>query len=98
MKKKKLRYNVILSLIAIAVSCGLIFSVVSQVIRIHHRKQELAILEKQRQKLVKEKASLNKEVKELEEDDYIVRYARDHYIFSKDGEKAVVLPDGNKEQ
>lgn len=46
MKKKKLRYNVILSLIAIAVSCGLIFSVVSQVIRIHHRKQELAVLEK----------------------------------------------------
>ena len=42
--------------------------------------------------LKKERKNLDQEVKELNNDDYVVRYARDNYIFSKDGEKAVIVP------
>ena len=32
----------------------------------------------------------------VDDDDYVVKYARDHYIFTKGSEKAVVLPDENE--
>ena len=46
--------------------------------------------------LLKEKKDLSEQVKLLNDDDYVARYARDHYIFSKDGEEVVKLPDSKK--
>jgi UDP-N-acetylglucosamine:LPS N-acetylglucosamine transferase len=49
-------------------------------------------------KLVSDKAhiaSLETEVKNLDDDDYVVKYARDHYIFTEGDEKAVILPEKN---
>jgi len=39
---------------------------------------------------------LKKEVSLLNDDDYVVRYAREHYIFSKDGEEVATLPETKK--
>ena len=46
-----------------------------------------------RDTLAKEKKSLSKEIELLSDDDYVTRYARDNYIFSKDGEEVVKLPE-----
>ena len=43
--------------------------------------------------LKKEKAKLAKEVDSLNDSDYVVRYARSHYIFSKNGEEVIILPE-----
>ena len=47
----------------------------------------------QENELKKEKAKLAKEVDSLNDSDYVVRYARSHYIFSKNGEEVIILPE-----
>ena len=36
---------------------------------------------------------LQNEVSLLNDDDYVTRYARENYVFTKDGEQVVILPD-----
>ena len=45
----------------------------------------MAHLESKKAELLKEKKDLSEQVKLLNDDDYVARYARDHYIFSKIG-------------
>ena len=34
----------------------------------------------------------------LNDDDYVTRYARENYVFTKDGEQVVILPDIDQEK
>ena len=61
---------------------------------------ELVILaeltEAQRDALLKEKNELSTEVELLNDEDYVVIYAREHYIFTKEGEIVATLPESKK--
>ena len=46
----------------------------------------------------KEKKDLQNEVSLLNDDDYVTRYARENYVFTKDGEQVVILPDIDQEK
>ena len=74
----------------------LIFLIYTLYAKVQHIKTEEATYQKlvvQKNELKKEKAKLAKEVDSLNDSDYVVRYARSHYIFSKNGEEVIILPE-----
>ena len=46
------------------------------------------------QSLLEEEASLNSEVIKLQDPEYVARYAREKYMYTKDGEKILKIIDG----
>lgn len=62
------------------------------------RTAEIDKLEKEVAIVKKEKKDLQNEVSLLNDDDYVTRYARENYVFTKDGEQVVILPDINQEK
>ena len=97
-KKKEPRYKKFLGLIYLVISAVLIYTLCVNAYRVVGRKQELARLEERKVELEKEKKSLSEEVKLLNDDDYVTRYARENYVFTKDGEQVVILPDIDQEK
>lgn len=93
MAKKKRKMGNIYGLVFIVISAFLIYTLIAKV---QHIKTEEATYQKlvvQENELKKEKAKLTKEVDSLNDSDYVVRYARSHYIFSKNGEEVIILPE-----
>ena len=62
------------------------------------RTAEIDKLEKEVAIVKKEKKDLQNEVSLLNDDDYVTRYARENYVFKKDGEQVVILPDIDQEK
>lgn len=93
MAKKKRRMGNIYGIVFIVISAFLIYTLIAKVQHIQAEQatyQKLAVQEKE---LKKEKEKLAKEVDSLNDSDYVVRYARSHYIFSKNGEEVIILPE-----
>ena len=66
------------------------FSNVSKIITIKNEKKELS------EKLVTlkdEEDKLNSDIKKLKDPEYVARYAREKYMYSKEGELIIRLPD-----
>ena len=62
----------------------------------YQKKGELGQLEKQKNTLNEEKTSLEQEIQLLHDTDYATRYAREHYVFTGDGERVTIIPSQNK--
>lgn len=93
MAKKKKRMGNIYGIVFLIISVFLIYTLTAKV---QHIKTEEATYQKlvvQKNEFKKEKAKLAKEVDSLNDSDYVVRYARSHYIFSKNGEEVIILPE-----
>ena len=91
--KKKRKMGNIYGIVFLIISVFLIYTLIAKV---QHIQAEKATYQKrvvQENELKKEKAKLSKEVDSLNDSDYVVRYARSHYIFSKNGEEVIILPE-----
>ena len=77
----------------IFIGCFLIYILLSQAMSVFSRTAEIDKLEKEVAIVKKEKNDLQNEVSLLNDDDYVTRYARENYVFTKDGEQVVILPD-----
>lgn len=95
-KQRQSRFRKLLGFVYIAISFILIYTLVVRAQRVIEQKKEYNILVEQRDGLLKEKKALSQEVELLNDDDYVVRYARENYIFSKDGEEVIKLPELKK--
>lgn len=93
MAKKKRKMGNIYGIVFIVISVFLIYTLVAKVQHIQAEKAAYQKLVVQENELKKEKAKLAKEVDSLNDSDYVVRYARSHYIFSKNGEEVIILPE-----
>ena len=93
MAKKKKRMGNIYGIVFIIISVFLIYTLIAKVQHIQAEKATYQKLVVQKNELKKEKAKLSKEVDSLNDSDYVVRYARSHYIFSKNGEEVIILPE-----
>ncbi len=82
----------------ILVGCFLIYILLSQVMSVFSRTTEIDKLKKEVAIVKKEKKDLQNEVSLLNDDDYVTRYARENYVFTKDGEQVVILPDIDQEK
>ena len=79
----------------------MIFSLYTAIIefnKVKSYKDENKKLVEQLENLKKEAESLNIEITKLSSPDYIARYAREKYLYSKDGEKVVIVDVIKKEQ
>lgn len=95
-KQRQSRFRKLLGFVYVAISFILIYTLVVRAQRVIEQKKEYNTLVEQRDSLLKEKKALSQEVELLNDDDYVVRYARENYIFSKDGEEVIKLPELKK--
>ena len=68
------------------------FSNINKIISINKEKQ---VLNNKINELYEEEEILNSDIKKLEDPDYVARYAREKYLYSKDGELIISIPDEN---
>lgn len=90
MKKKQkfqMRYLVILAMVLISAYC--IKEVVEEVNTTFALKSDIKIAEKEKADLEEQKALFEKEKSNLNNTDYIVRYARGRYMLTKEGQEQV---------
>ena len=69
------------------------FSNVSKIIEINNQKKAL---NDKIASLKEEQEKLNLDLKKLEDPEYVARYAREKYMYSKEGEIILRLPDEDK--
>lgn len=93
MAKKKRKMGNIYGIVFIVISAFLIYTLIAKVQHIQAEQATYQKLVVQEKELKKEKEKLAKEVDSLNDSDYVVRYARSHYIFSKNGEEVIILPE-----
>lgn len=74
------------------IGCALMIVLFSSAMNVLQRQDEIAVLEKQKKAVEKEKAELQNKVELLNDEDYVARYARENYIFSRDGEQVSIIP------
>lgn len=96
-KKKKVKKKAtriatfgILSIILIIIISATLFTVFKDIISKYKEKKEL------KQELValqEKKEELETDVKKLEDPEYIARYAREKYFYSKEGELILRIPE-----
>lgn len=87
------KYRKLIGFLYIGIAAILIYALSMNVLRVFEQRNEYKTLVEKRDTLAKEKKRLSKEIELLSDDDYVTRYARDNYIFSKDGEEVVKLPE-----
>lgn len=88
-RKKRLRSKVkifISLLVFSAVTGALGYNCFNNILQIHKMKEEKKDLENQLITLKEEKESLETDILKLEDPDYIAKYVREKYFYSKDGE------------
>ena len=66
------------------------FSNVSKILNI---RVEKLVLESKLASLQSEEEELNSDIKKLEDPEYVAKYAREKYMYSKDGELIIRIPD-----
>ena len=93
-KNKKFRYRIIFLIpLCIGLMVAIFASVGSYWVKIADKYQEKEELEKQIIVLKEKEEELKVEVDRLEDPDYVARYARERYMYSKDGEIILRLPN-----
>ncbi len=69
------------------------FSNVNKIIRMKDQKEAL---KDKLSNLKEEEEILNSDIKKLEDPDYVARYAREKYLYSKDGELIIRIPEDDE--
>lgn len=74
-------------------ACFLIlFSIINVVIDVVNKYHEADLLESQLADLVENEEDLNQEIVKLQDPEYLARYAREKYFYSKDNELIIRIP------
>lgn len=93
--KKRL---VIFGTLSVVVIFYFIFSFGYYVYKVYDLKSEQSYLNKSYNDLKLEEKELKSEIEKLSDADYIARYAREEYSYSKDGEYIIKIKDTKKEE
>lgn len=94
-KKKKHPIKTFFSLVVIFVACFLIYAASSDLMMTLKLKKEISSSEEMISTLESQKSELAKEKTNLEDPEYVKRFARGKYMVSKPGEQVFKLPSKN---
>ncbi len=94
-KKKMKRRIIFLWLGSLAIIIVTTFTIGKYWVEIYDKYQEKKQLEVKLTKLKERESVLKVDAKKLQDPDYIARYAREKYLYSKDGEIILRMPEGN---
>lgn len=93
-KNKKAKFRILVFLPVCLVILGAIFVMIGNYwVEIYAKYQEKGVLEKEIIALKEKEEELKVEVDRLEDPDYVARFAREKYMYSKDGEIILRLPE-----
>ena len=90
---KKRRRTLLLGLLSIFIIFGVTFSIGKYWIEIFDKYQEKKELDEKLTRLKEKEEELRVDAKKLQNPDYVARYAREKYSYSKDGEYILQIPD-----
>lgn len=90
---KKRRKTLLLGLLSIFIIFGVTFSIGKYWIEIFDKYQEKKELDEKLTRLKEKEEELQVDAKKLQNPDYVARYAREKYSYSKDGEYILQIPD-----
>ena len=93
-KKKKVKISrLFISLISVCIVVTVTFTIGKYWIEIFDKYKEKKDLEKELVSLQKKEKELELDAKKLQDSEYIARYAREKYLYSKDGEFIIKIPE-----
>ena len=93
--KKPKKSNICMLLLVVFVFILILIStVLNDWMQIVDNKKEVETLTTYYESIQEEGASLNSEVIKLQDPEYVARYAREKYMFTKDGETILRIIDG----
>lgn len=90
-KSKKRNNNFLITVICLLTICFCIFTSLNSYSKIMQKKTEKQKLIKQLEKLKKSEKTLSDDVEKLKNPEYAARYAREKYLYSRDGEKILKI-------
>ena len=90
--KKNVKRLLVFGLFSVAVICFVFVSVYNVINQIVEKYQEADELEKRIASLTEKEEELNNEINKLQDKDYLARYAREKYFYSKNGELIIRIP------
>lgn len=88
--KRRLFLIMVMTIVILLVFLINLWKMFSQVIS---KNNEAAFLRTEIDRLEKEEAYLKVEVEKLNDPEYVARYARERYLYSKDGEFTIRIPE-----
>ena len=100
-KRKKNKDNTLYMLLIVTCAVlmvALVGTVFKDYSRVVQNRRETTELENKYQELLEEETSLNSEVVKLQDPSYVARYAREKYLYSKDGETILRIIDVQKDK
>ena len=92
-RKKEKRKFFFIAILYIALGAILIQSVGTTLFQIYNKNKEKKEFEKELLELKDKEEELKATVTKLQDPDYVARYAREKYLYSKDGEIIIRIPD-----
>jgi len=63
---------------------------------VYLQKRDIVELENQKAILLEEKGQLENEIDLLNDEDYVTRYARENYVFTREGEQVSIIPSAGE--
>lgn len=78
------------------IGCTLMYTLFSSAMTVFQRQKDIDKLRIQQETLKKEMDTLQNEIELLNNEDYIARYARENYVFTRDGEQVAIIPSDKK--
>ena len=95
-KSQDCKLYVLLVVTCLVLTIALIGTVFKDYSTVVKNRKETTELEAKYQELLEEETSLNSEVVKLQDPVFVARYAREKYLYSKNGETILRLIDGDK--
>lgn len=89
--RKERRRIVMTSIICFFIISLSIISSINNVFKIGEKKKEKEVLTKRLEELEEEEITLTDDVEKLKNPEYAARYAREKYLYSKNGEKILKI-------
>ena len=93
--KKNVKRLLVFGFFSVFTICFVLISIYKVVNQIVDKYQEADELEKRIATLTEEEEELNNEINRLQDKDYLARYAREKYFYSKNGELIIRIPTEN---
>ena len=90
--KKNVKRLLVFGLFSVAIISFVLVSVYNIINQIVDKYKEASELEKKIADLATEEENLNNEITKLQDKDYLARYAREKYFYSKQGELIIRIP------
>lgn len=81
---------------SIIIGCFFVYALFTSISSVYQRHNDLVELSNKKKSLEAEKNKLENEIQLLGNEDYVTRYARENYVFTREGEEVSIIPNSDE--